>query len=179
MNNNIDLCQKDILMAKPLEQFDESKLVNNPYTNSLLIPCTRTYSPDQCSFHPDPDNPDVGTWLPTGFYMDKVQSSRLYYSAGMKDVVYGLSDRAQRLYLYILYNLPKGKPFVQINKDNYMTRNNIKSRITYESALKELVRYGFIVKTIYRTVYWINPMMFTSGNRLKIYPNNLDVKGEL
>ncbi len=180
MNKTMYICQKHTQMSRPLEKFDESKLVNNPYTNSLLIPVTKTFSPGQYTFHMDIEHPEnVGTYLPTGFYMDKVQSSRVYYSAGMKDIVYGLSDRAQRLYLYILYNMQKSKPYVQINKENYMTKNSIKSRITYANALEELIRYGFIVKTIYKTVFWTNPMMFSAGNRLKMYTNNLDVKGEL
>ncbi len=179
MDNTVYICTNNTQMSKKLEEFDELKLTNNPFTNSLLIPVTKTYSPNQYTFHPEPDAEKLGIYLPTGFYMDKVQSSRVYYSAGAKEIVYGLSDKAQRLYLYILYNMQKGKPYIQINKDNYMTKNNVKSRITYAGALKELIRYGFIAGTMYRTVYWVNPMMFTSSNRLRMYPNNLDIKGEL
>lgn len=165
-------------MSKPLEKFNPDMLVNNPFTNSLLIPVTKTYSPDQYTFHPSDDS-DVGTYLPSGFYLDKVQSTRIYYSTGAKEIIYNLSDRAQRLYIYVLYNLPKGKDYVQINKDNYMKKNNVKSRITYGHALKELIRYGFIVRTMYKTVYWTNPVLFSSSNRLKMYPNNLDIRNEM
>lgn len=172
------ICTNTYTMSSKLEEFDESKLINNPFINSLLIPVTRTYSPNQYTFH-SPVNGEIGTFLPTGFYLDKIQSSRLYYSAGSKEMVYNLTDRAQRLYIYILYNLVKGKDYVQINKENYMKKNNIKSRITYAAAIDELIRYGFIVKTIYKTVYWTNPLLFSSSNRIKMYPNKLEVKNEI
>lgn len=180
MDNPIYLCKKSVHMSRPLEKYDPDKLVNNPFVTDLKIPVTRTIAPNQYTFVVDMDDSEkVGTYTKTGFYIDKVQSSRVYYTANAKEKIYKLSDKAQRLYLYLLYNLPKSKPYVQINKQNYMVKNEVKSRITYSNAIKELIAEGFITGTQYKTVYWINPTLFTSGNRLKIYPNNLDVKGEL
>lgn len=172
---------KPVPMSRPLEKYDPGKLVNNPYTTDLKIPVTQAVAPGQYTFEVDMDDPGKpGTYVKSkGFFIDKVQSSRMYYTAGSKEKVYALSDKAQRLYLYILYNMLKSKPYIQINKQWYMKMNNVKSRITYTNALKEIIAAGFITGTQYKTVYWINPTLFTSGNRITIYPNNLEVKGEL
>lgn len=182
MDSDVYICTNNTQMSRPLEKFDDSKLINNPFTSDLKIPVTLAAMPGQYTFDLEAVNMsgDLGTYVPSkGFLIDKIQSSRVYYSANAKDKVYGLTDKAQRLYLYILYNMPKSKPYVQINKHNYMFRNNVKSRITYTNAVKELITEGFICNTQYRTVYWVNPLLFSSGNRLKIYPNNIDIKGEL
>src|ERR1035437_801229 len=102
MDNSVYLCTKPVHMSRPLEKFDESKLINNPFTNNLKIPVTKTIAPNQYTFTVDINDPEkVGTYTKAGFFIDKVQSSRVYYSANAKDNVYKLSDKAQRLYLYI------------------------------------------------------------------------------
>lgn len=165
-------------MSKKLEVYDESKLVNNPFTYSLVIPTTKIVS-DKFKYLPADVYGQDGVFMKDTFHIEKTQSARIYYCPGCKAMVYNLSDRAQRLYLYILYNLIRKKDYIQINKEDYMNKNGVKSNTTYLAALEELIRYGFIGNTMYKTVYWTNPFLFSSSDRISKYPDNIEVKSDL
>lgn len=167
-----------MIMAKRLEEYDESKLVNNPFTYSLLIPTTKVLS-DKFKFLPDEVLQGEGVFIKDTFHIERTQSVRMYYCTGCKAMIYNLSDKAQRLYIYLLYNLERKKDYVQINKDDYMKKNNVKSNTTYLAAVEELIRYGFIGNTMYKTVYWTNPFLFSSSHRLSMYPDRIDEKADL
>lgn len=165
-------------MSKKLEDFDSKTLGINPFTYSLTIPVTRMQS-DAFKLLPADVEGQQGTFIKDSFVVENVQTTRLYYCQGCKDMVYNLSDKAQRLFIYILYNLERKKDYVQINKDHYMRKNGIKSNTTYVNAVDELVRYGFLQLTKYKSVYWTNPFLFSSGDRIKMYPNNLEERSDL
>ncbi len=165
-------------MSKKLEIFDESKLVNNPFTYSLVIPTTRVNS-DKFNYIPSEVIGEEGTFVLDTFHIEKTQFVRMYYCSGCKQFVYNLSDKAQRLYLYILYNLDRKKDYIQINREDYMSKNNVKSNTTYLAALEELIRYSFIGNTIYKTVYWTNPFLFSSSDRLSKYPDRIQQKSDM
>lgn len=152
------------------EIIDESRLIKNPYEYTLVIPVSKYTNPKEFI-----KQGEDGIVVNSSFYLERVQSAKLFYSTGAKEYVYNLSDKAQRLYLYILYNLLNNKDYVQINKENYMTKNGIKAENTYREALKELIRYNFLCLTEYKTVFWINPNLFFCGNRIKKYPSNIKV----
>lgn len=167
-----------MIMSKKLEQYDETKLINNPFTYSLVIPATKMLS-DSFKLLPAEMEGEQGTLIRNSFLIEKTQSVRMYYCSGCKAMVYNLSDKAQRLYIYILYNLERKKDFVQINRDDYMSKNNVKSNTTYLAAIEELIRYGFIGNTIYKTVYWTNPFLFSSSDRIAMYPERVEEKSNL
>ena len=165
-------------MSKKLEDFDESKLINNPFTYSLLIPATKMLS-DAFKLLPAEMEGEEGTLIRDTFLIERTQSVRMYYCPGCKLMVYNLSDKAQRLYLYLLYNLERKRDYVQINKEDYMKKNNVKSNTTYLGAVEELTRYGFIGNTMYKTVYWTNPFLFSSSDRIAMYPDRVEEKADM
>lgn len=165
-------------MSKKLEEFDESKLLNNPFTYSLVIPTTKVVS-DKFRYIPPEAQNEEGAFIQDTFHIEQTQSVRMYYCPGCKTFVYNLSDKAQRLYLYILYNLERKKDYIQINREDYMKKNNVKSNTTYLAALEELIRYSFIGNTMYKTVYWTNPFLFSSSDRISKYPDRILEKSEL
>lgn len=166
-------------MAKKLEIYDETKLVNNPFSYSLTVPVIKMFDDKRYEYHPAEAEGEEGVYLKAAFYAEQMQSTKLYYCPGCIAMVYNLSDKSQRLFLYILYHLTRKKDYMQINKDDYMTKNNVKSNTTYLAAVEELLRYGFIGNTMYKTVYWINPIIFSSADRITKYPDRIDEKGEL
>ena len=166
-------------MAAKLEEFDEKTLPPNPFVYSLEIPVTKMYSKDKFVFLPAEIEGETGTFIQSAFYTERTQSARLYYCTGCIDRVYNLSDKALRMFMYILYHLKRGKDYIQINKDDYMRKNNIKSRTTVLSAIEELLRYSFISSTKYNTVFYTNPWLFSSGDRVSKYPDKLIEQGEL
>lgn len=154
-----------------LETFDEEVLITNPFSYTLSLPVTEVIS--DLHYKKDPED---GLILNSSFYQEKINSVRIYHCEGSKQAVYNLSGCAQRLYLFILYNLKAGKDWFQINQEHYMSQNGIKSATTFKEARGELIRYNFIIPTIYKSVVWINPNLFFSGNRLKKYPSKIEVK---
>ncbi len=158
---------------KRLQTIDESKLILNPFVNNLQIEATKLT--DLNKFVADAD----GTMLPVTTLIEKRQNTKIFYCTACKDMVYNLSPGAKSLYLYVLYNLESGQDWIQVNVQWYMTKNGVKSINTYKEAMKELCRYLFLSQTVdYKDVYWINPMLFFSGNRIAKYPDKVIVKGE-
>lgn len=153
-----------------LETFDESRLIKNPFEYTLSIPVTEVICANELE-----KDPTDGIYINKRLYFEKTPSIKLYYCDDCRTFVYNLSDKAQRLYLYILYNLKSNKDYIQINKEHYMNKQGIKSLNTYKEAEKELIRYNFILNTEYKTVFWINPNMFFAGNRVKKYAKNINV----
>ena len=154
-----------------LEEFDEKNLIKNPFEFTLQIPVTELIS--NIEYIKDMEE---GIIVPKGIVLERTKSIKLYYCEDCKDFVANLSDKAQRLYLHILYNLLHGKDWIQINSEYYMKKNGISSINTFKNAIKELMRYSFISPTEYKTVFWINPNLFFAGNRLKKYPNNIKIE---
>lgn len=157
---------------KKLQDIDESKLVLNPFVNNLLIEATKLTETNKFVL-------SDGIQVPVTTLIEKRQNAKLFYCSGCKDMVYNLSPGAKSLYLFVLYNLESGQDWIQINVQWYMTKNSIKSINTYKEAAKELCRYLFLSQTVdYKDVYWINPMLFFSGNRIAKYPDKVIIKGE-
>jgi hypothetical protein len=163
---------------KPLEEYDSSKLLNNPFTYSLVIPVTKITSDLFKRLPPEIEGKE-GTFIKSEYYTERLMSAKIYYSTGMKKLIAALTDKAQRLFLYILSHMERNKDYYQFNKQHYMTTNSIKSNTTVLAAIDELITTGFISNTMYKTVYWTNPIIFSSSNRVNKYPDNLDEKSEL
>lgn len=153
-----------------LEEFDESRLIKNPFEFTLKIPVTQIYSDTDLTLD------EEGFYINKKIYLERTPSVKLYYCEDCKDMIYNLTVKGKTLFLYILYNLKKNKDYIQINQEHYMKKNSINSINTYKESIKELQRYNFIVATEYKTVFWTNPNLFFSGNRLTKYPNNIEVK---
>ncbi len=158
---------------KKLQDIDESKMILNPFANNLFIEATKLT--DIGKFIIDTN----GDRQPVTSLVEKRQNVKLFYCTGCKDIVYNLSPGAKSLYLFVLYNLESGQDWIQLNSQWYMTKNNVKSINTFKEAAKELCRYLFLSLSVdYKDVYWINPMMFFSGNRITKYPDKVIIKGE-
>lgn len=161
------------------ESFDESKLIVNPFVENLEIPVTMVIDTAvKSKTKPVFNTGDFQVWDNNKYYIEKTQSTSIYYSDYSKDRVYNLSDKAKSLYLFLLYNVKRGKDFIQLNREVYMKKNNIKSGTTVIEAIKELMRYGFIVNTEFQSVYWINPALFFSGSRIQKYPEKTRIVQE-
>ncbi len=157
---------------KKQQIIDESKLGLNPLVNNLQIEATKLTDINKFVLF-------EGVQVPVSTLIEKRQNTKLFYCSGCKDMVYNLSPGAKSLYLYVLYNLEGGQDWIQINVQWYMTKNSIKSINTYKEAAKELCRYLFLSKSVdYNDVYWINPMLFFSGNRIAKYSDKVVIRGE-
>lgn len=159
---------------KKNQNIDTEKMFYNPFVSNLIIEATQLV--DYNKFIADED----GVMLPATSLIEKKEYTKIFYSAGAKDMVYNLSAGAKSLYLFILYNLETNVQYIQINVERYMKKNSIKSINTYKEAVKELCRYLFLIQSSdYKDVYWTNPELFFNGNRIKTFSNKVVIKGKL
>lgn len=152
---------------------DPSKMVVNPFIRDLRIEVTKITDAKKFILK-------EGVSVPCEFLIEKQPSTKVYHFTGVKERIYNLSPGAQRLYLWVMYNIEPNIDYIRINVPFYMTKNGIKSIKTYRAAVKEMIRYGFLCQSAdYKDVYWINPEYIFNGNRIEMYPNNRFIKGEL
>lgn len=151
-----------------LEIIDEGTLSVNPFTYSLSIRVTKSTSMGKYKLSDSVLLNDV-------YYYDRQQSTRLYHSRDNEEVISLLSPTSLRLFYFIANRMVKGNDWVQINREYFMSKYRVKSINSFKDALKELQRYLIIVGTHYDTVYWVNPSFMFNGDRVKKYPNNLNV----
>ena len=152
------------------EEFKEEELGINPFIYTLVIPVTKVVSNVDFTF-----DGEEGIMHNKSFYVERTKKVSLYKCESCMDNIIGLSDKALRLYTWVLLHLIPGKDYIQLNQEYYMRKNNVKSINTYKSAITELSRYAFISQVPgYKSIYWINPNIYFSGNRLNKFPNNIE-----
>lgn len=149
-------------------KIDVDKLGSNPLLRGFKFEVVKVI--DGQTYAPDVD----GTLKPTTYYMERQQSCKVFYDIEIKKKIFLLSSAAQRMFLYILYNMETGKDYVFINKDRFMQMNNVGSHNTVKKAIDELGRVGFITPTAAypNDVYWIDPTILFSGSRIRAFPKN-------
>lgn len=147
-------------------KYDEEELGMNPFTNSLVIKYfgipTKEY-----------EVVEDGIKLNKEIKIENEVYTKLFTTAENRVIITRMSSSAKSLLLWICYEIDSSKDFLWINRERYMLEAEIKSNTTYLEAVKELVRYGFIIYSTIKDVFWINPSFIFKGNRIKKYPNNL------
>lgn len=142
---------------------NEDELGLNPYLATLLIP-VRVWNKKVKS--------DTGEIITDELDFEYTKYVKVYKKPANRKVINSLSDKAQRLYLWLLQVTQEGEKYLWLNRELYTEENNIKSNTTIVNAIKELVTRQIISKTGVTNYYWINPEFFFSGSRLKAYPGN-------
>ena len=156
-----------------LPEFDESQLPKNPFSYSLVINVTKRH--DFSKFVTDKD----GIKIPLAHTIEQTKATKIYHCTGSTKRTAELSDKAQRLYLYILNTLQPNKDYIRINVEHYLHLNNIKDPRTYKAAYKELINKSFIVGTTYDNIFHINPNFFFSGSLKDKYKENVKIVSEI
>ena len=148
---------------KPL--FTEADLGINPHINTLLIPVVKWE--DVTSFKKDEEIFNFNT------YDIEVEKKVSIYKSKERRLLYNkLKPTTCKLYLWIQQETKDNKDYLWINKERYIEETETTYK-TYKQSVDELVAYCVITPTNTRDVYWLNPSLFFSGNRLKKYPNNI------
>lgn len=109
----------------------------------------------------------------TPYIVEQQEYTKLYRDSKSRILEMKTSPRALHLLRFVEYSIDVGKDYVWINKERYMKESSC-TRNTYQAAVDELVRYGFLNNsTGIKDVYWVNSLFFFCGNRIKKYPDNL------
>lgn len=167
LNSNFTIQAEKNVEMKKAPVIDENKLGGNPYLYTLQIPVTKIITSKEKVETAE------GVWVDKTFYKEKTPKVEIYIHEAARSNVAGISDKAQRLYLHILYSLKRNQEWIYLNKEFYMRENKVASLTTFYDAIKELQRYEYIQKTVTKEVYWINPHRFFPGNRVVKYPDKI------
>lgn len=150
-------------------KFTVEDLGYNPFLNSLQIPVRKIIDTKSYKL-------DEGVLINNQIKLEYTPFTKVFNTSEHRIIVNNLSDKSQRLYLWIIYEIEAGKDYLWVNIDRYMEEQNIKSINTVKNALQELVRYGILNMTVVKNVYWINPDFFFNGNRISKFKQNLVVR---
>lgn len=107
--------------------------------------------------------------------VEEQHCTKLFHDVDYRNIILKLDENGMRLFLYIMYQINPNEDYVWINNTHYQSLTNV-SKKQYLEGIQNLIRYSIITTTIYQEVYFINPMIFFSGNRLKKYPDNIKVR---
>jgi hypothetical protein len=147
-------------------KFEPKDLGTNPFRTSLEIKVrsykTGKYTKDEEGII-DYDYTDI----------EYERYCKVYTAPENRLIVNEFSNKAAHLFLWLQYILTTGEEYFCFNRERYMEEKRIKSITTVSDAITELVRYGIIQWTTIKDVYWINPAMFYSGNRVAKYKENV------
>lgn len=127
------------------------------------------------NYYKDPD----GTWLPSDYQREKESITKVYTKAEHRKMAMMLSPKAKSLFLWFIFEADWGNDYMWVNHRRYMEECNITSINTFKDAAEELSRYLIIYPSLVKEVYWINPALFFSGNRIAKYPDHVEISADL
>lgn len=105
---------------------------------------------------------------------EKDTYAKLFNQPAKRLLVTSLSSGAQRLLLYISYELAAAQDWIWINRKAYMDESGVSSINTFKKECKELCAVNIINEnSIYKGVYWINPAYVFFGSRPNKWPDNV------
>lgn len=137
---------------KPKQELDIVEI--NPFIDTFSIPCSTMY-----------DN----------VRLDSTDYVKVYTTPDIRKRISKLSVKSRSLFLWLMYEILPGEDSLWLNRDRYMEETDT-SLNTYKAASKELIQEDIIKETSTTGIYWINPVFFFNGNRIKKYPFNVNKK---
>jgi len=175
--------QKQILTSlkqiKP--QFTENELGINPFVQDLKIKIGYKKSTkkvvDISNIKLEEEIVTIGeTETQENVYIiEKEEKASIYTKSGLRLHVNELSPKAKSLFLWLMYEIDYGKDYIWINVQRYLIETNT-SVNTYKNAIVELNRQGVLSPIMgLNNMFWINPIFFFKGNRVKKYSNNVNI----
>jgi hypothetical protein len=102
--------------------------------------------------------------------------TKLFHDVDFRDRLLQLKENELKLAIHIMYQIIPNEDFIWINIPLFMRKSQIRDRRLYQLALEGLIRYALLTPTTYKDTYWINPLIFFSGNRLKKYTDNIKLR---
>lgn len=113
--------------------------------------------------------------LKTEMVLEEQSYTKIYHDVDFRDIMLRLKEKGLKLLIYIMYQINSNEDYIWINNTHFQQQTGY-TKPEYKEAVTELIRYSIITTTIYQEVYFINPMIFFSGNRLKKYPDNIQLR---
>lgn len=152
---------------------DISKLVVNPFSQTLVVPATKWTETGKYVID------EEGISIPSTAVIEKAKSTKVYHSAERRNIAMGLSPTALKLFTWIIYDIEDGNDWVRVMPEMYAKHGGKgASRTQLKKAVDELIRYGYVCMTQFKNTYWVNPAIIYPGSRINKYPDKVIVKNE-
>jgi hypothetical protein len=94
--------------------------------------------------------------------------TKVYNSKQFNNVFKMTTDTACKMFIFIVYNLPKNQDLIILDSTEVMEFVGIKSLATYYKYIQELIDNAVIARKTH-SEYWVNPFFIFNGNRLSFY----------
>lgn len=161
-------------MGKKPVNYDKIKkelvIAMNPFSQELYIEASTRLDPDAWV------NDENGNQIPASSVIEKQLATKIYHSAANRDRVMNLSATAMRMLWFITYEIEGADDWVCLDPEWYKEASKAGSRNMYKKGKDELVRCGYISRTEYKNIYWVNPSLLYGGNRLTKFKSKVVVK---
>ena len=114
-----------------------------------------------------------GTILHKQKIFERAKITKIFATAKNRTEIAKNSAIAKNILLWLFYQLEYSQDYVSFDKKLFMKENNVKSIKTVNLAIEELQKNKVIAKSNIKDVYFINPVYFFLGSRVKSYPDNV------
>lgn len=114
------------------------------------------------------------SYIQNYYNLDVGRSCKFFQTKDTQKLIFKLDPSALRLLLFILSKLGRKSDRIKIETAAYMKLADIQSTKTFYSALNNLRLNGVIAK-FQKNVFWVNPNVIFSGNRLEKYPDKVNI----
>lgn len=110
--------------------------------------------------------------------VEEQKSTKIYHDVSYRDLLFTLKERPLKLLLYIMYQIEPNEDYIWINNVHF--QDHVKcNKKDYREAVESLIDSSVLACCKYSKfseVYYINPLIFFCGNRLKKYPDNVKIR---
>lgn len=157
-------------------EINEKKLGFNPFMTNITLKGRMLDKEENIIIQSDKGvGVPVGTFKST-IVIEEQSFTKIWHDTDFRNIILKLDEVSLKLFIFIQYQLEPNKDYIWINSRLFQDTACVKHKSEYIEAMEKLVRYSIVTTTIYPDVYWINPLILFSGNRLKKYPDNLKLR---
>lgn len=156
---------------------DREKLqgLQNPFMASTVIQCRSYKSVNKMVSVADvSDGVILGdvSEIKSRMLVDADDYTKVFTKPGYRLHVSALNNQGKALFLWLLFEIDYAEDFFELNKRRFIAENG-SSYQHLSFGVKALMDASIITPTSVDNVYWINPIFFFKGDRIKMYPDNL------
>ena len=153
-------------------EIDKALIGINPFIVNELIKVRSFKKKQEMNLSSYDKNQTLNASIEEKVLIEYETNTKLFHDTEYRNIILKLNGNALKLFLFISYEVKTNEDYLWINSSLFMKTTTL-SKKDFTKAVDDLIRYGIITYTKYPEVYFINPLIFFSGDRLKKYPDNL------